>query len=69
MALATLPNFKFPGDISESKRYYHEDIVEPDITLSPGGMLTLPEVPGIGYSVNPERLKRATVFEERFKAN
>jgi O-succinylbenzoate synthase len=67
MALATLPNFKLPGDISESKRYYHEDIVDPDITLQPGGMLRLPDAPGIGFEVNLERMKKLTLQEERIR--
>ncbi len=65
MALATLPNFKFPGDISEGKRYYHEDIVEPDIVLKPGGLLEIPERPGIGFAVHAERLEKLTQYEER----
>lgn len=67
MALATLPNFKLPGDISESSRYYHEDIVEPDITLQPGGVLKLPDAPGIGFEVNMQRLEKLKHYEERFK--
>lgn len=65
MALATLPNFKFPGDISESKRYYHEDIVEPDIAFKSGGVLELPEKAGIGFDVNMDRLRKLTQHEER----
>lgn len=68
MALATLPNFKFPGDISESSRYYHEDIVEPDITLRPGGTLKLPSAPGIGFEINSKRLEQLKQYEERFRA-
>lgn len=64
MALATLPGFSLPGDISESKRYYHQDIVEPDIAFASGGILRLPESPGIGFNVNQERLKAATIHEE-----
>lgn len=51
MALATLPNFIFPGDISESSRYYHEDLLETPITLTPGGTLKLRDNPGIGFAV------------------
>ncbi|MBN8548199.1 MAG: o-succinylbenzoate synthase [Deltaproteobacteria bacterium] len=67
MALATLPNFRYPGDISESSRYYHEDIVEPDITLRPGGTLQLPSSPGIGFEVNMKRIEGLKQLEERFR--
>jgi O-succinylbenzoate synthase len=69
MALATLPNFRFPGDISESSRYYHEDIVEPDITLRTGGTLRLPHQPGIGFEINFKRLEQLKQYEERFLAS
>jgi O-succinylbenzoate synthase len=58
MAVATLPNFIYPGDISESSRHYHQDIVEPAIALSPGGRLNLPNAPGIGFEVSPVQLQK-----------
>ncbi|MBN8549111.1 MAG: o-succinylbenzoate synthase [Deltaproteobacteria bacterium] len=66
IAIATLPNYKYPGDIGESARYYHEDIVDPSIALSPRGTMVLPDKPGIGFDVNLERLKKYTRHEERF---
>lgn len=65
MALASLPNFTYPGDISESQRYYFEDIVEPEISLQPGGILQIPERPGIGFEVSYERLDRITESVQR----
>jgi O-succinylbenzoate synthase len=67
MALATLPNFTFPGDISESKRYYHEDIVAPEIVLQKGGVLKLPDGPGIGFAVLSDALDRVTISKEVIK--
>jgi O-succinylbenzoate synthase len=64
MALATLPGFTLPGDISESSRYYRSDIVEPEIKFSQAGDLRLREEPGIGFDVNLERLKAVTELEE-----
>jgi O-succinylbenzoate synthase len=64
MALATLENFKFPGDISESKRYYHEDIVDPEIVLTADGYLELQEGPGIGFQVNEKQLAKLTLTKE-----
>lgn len=68
MALATLPNFTLPGDISESSRYYHSDIVEPEIKLESGGELKLSERPGIGFEVNLDALRKVTVLEEVIRA-
>jgi O-succinylbenzoate synthase len=67
MAVATLPNFLYPGDISESARHYHEDIIEPPITLQPGGKLKLSEEPGIGVTVSAAQMSKLTqqTFEFR----
>jgi O-succinylbenzoate synthase len=48
VALASLPNFQFPGDISASSRYYEEDIAEPDFVLNGDSTLTVPTAPGLG---------------------
>ena len=64
MALATLPNFIFPGDISESSRYYHEDLLDPPITLEAGGTLKLRDVPGIGFSVSEKALAKFSLRSE-----
>jgi O-succinylbenzoate synthase len=60
VALASLPGFTLPGDISASARYFHEDIVEPAFTLLPDGTLAVPTGPGIGVRVVKERLEAAT---------
>jgi len=58
VALATLPNVKYPNDISASNRYYEEDIVEPPWTLNPDGTITVPKKPGIGVEVLEERVEK-----------
>lgn len=68
MALATLPNFVYPGDISESSRYYYEDIVSPEIALTPNGTLVLSDKPGIGVDVNLDALKKYLLREQIFEA-
>ena len=67
VALASLPNFTLPGDISASKRYYREDIVEPEFTVNPDGTMNVPTGPGIGVSVNMKMLEKVTVFKESFR--
>jgi len=65
--LSTLPNFKFPPDLSASKRYYAEDLIEPPIELTPQGTIRVPELPGIGVSPQEERIRRATQVHEVFR--
>ena len=61
VALASLPNFILPGDISASKRYYKVDIVEPEFEINQDGMMEVPTKPGIGVEVNLNRLEKVTV--------
>jgi o-succinylbenzoate synthase len=68
VALASLPNFTLPGDISASRRYYLEDIVEPAFEVAADGTMAVPRGHGIGVEVVPERLDRVTVRREEFRA-
>ncbi|MEI7981370.1 MAG: o-succinylbenzoate synthase [Bacteroidota bacterium] len=61
VALASLSNFTLPGDISASKRYYTEDIVEPEFLVNPDGTMDVPTQPGIGVEVNMRMLDKVTV--------
>ncbi|MDE3091646.1 MAG: o-succinylbenzoate synthase [Chloroflexota bacterium] len=67
VALASLPNFTLPGDISASKRYFAEDIVEPEFVVDADSMIAVPTQPGIGVDVVPDRLERVTVRCEEFR--
>lgn len=64
LALATLPNFTLPGDISESARYFKEDVVDPPVVLTREGTLMVPQGPGIGYTVVESRLEKYKVKRE-----
>ena len=66
MALATLDGFQIPGDISSSSRYWHEDIITPEIVVE-NGSITLPEKPGIGYDVDVQVLNKRTKLTEHYK--
>jgi O-succinylbenzoate synthase len=68
VALASLQNFKLPGDISASKRYYKEDIVDPPFEVASDGTMEVPTGPGIGVDVVMERLEKVTVRREAFVA-
>ncbi|MFN8470763.1 MAG: o-succinylbenzoate synthase [Anaerolineae bacterium] len=56
VALASLPNFRLPGDISASRRYYAEDIVKPEFVLNSDSTLSVPQGPGIGVEVCMDRI-------------
>ncbi len=59
--LATLPNFRFPHDISASKRYYKQDIVEPAFVIEQDGTIKVPQGPGIGVELQTDRIQKATL--------
>ncbi len=61
IALASLPNFSLPGDISGSKRYYKKDIIEPEFVINSNGTMDVPTKPGIGVEVNLKMLEKVTV--------
>lgn len=64
IAISTLPNFTLPGDVSASKRYWAEDIIEPEVEVSPRGTIQVPSGPGIGYVPRVDRIERLTVRKE-----
>lgn len=51
IAITTLSQFVLPGDTSSSSRYWHEDIIEPEVTMN-HGEIAVPEKAGIGYEIN-----------------
>ncbi|MBV8895817.1 MAG: o-succinylbenzoate synthase, partial [Acidobacteriaceae bacterium] len=61
VALSTLPNFCLPGDVSASKRYWKEEIVNPPVEVSAQGTIRAPEAAGGGYHVNEDLVKRLAV--------
>lgn len=61
IAISTIAGYTMPGDVSASKRYWHEDIIEPEVEVSPNGTITAPDGPGIGFKLKRERLERSKV--------
>jgi O-succinylbenzoate synthase len=57
VALAALPGFSLPGDVSGSDKYYREDIVEPPVRAV-NGAIAVPSAPGLGYLPDEERIRR-----------
>ncbi len=64
IALSTLPNFTLPGDISASRRYWNEDIIEPEVTVSKQGTIRVPNAPGIGFAPRMDLIEKLTVRKE-----
>jgi O-succinylbenzoate synthase len=67
VALASLPNFKLPGDISATKRYWKEDIIEEDFALNSDGTLSVPTGPGLGVSLREDLLEKVTLRKEGYR--
>lgn len=61
IAMSTLENFSLPGDVSASRRYWEEDIITPEVTVSPHGTITVPQAPGIGFEPRRDRIDSLTV--------
>ena len=66
VALAAMQNFKLPGDISASARYFHQDIALPNFVLNSDSTLDVPHDHGIGVVVDQERLDHACIASKVF---
>jgi len=66
IALASLPGFTLPGDISASRRYFARDIIAPEVAVGPDGMVDVPRGPGLGFEVDRDFVESATESVERW---
>jgi O-succinylbenzoate synthase len=64
LALASLPNFTLPGDISATERYYAEDITNEVFELNPDSTIDVPDKPGLGVTINQAALEKVTLRRE-----
>ncbi len=67
IAMSTLGNFKLPGDVSASKRYWKEDIIEPEVEVSKKGTIKVPTTPGRGFAIREDLIEKLTVRKETLK--
>ncbi|PYX83434.1 MAG: o-succinylbenzoate synthase [Acidobacteria bacterium] len=67
VALSTLENFRLPGDVSASKRYWKEDIIEPEVEVSPQGTTAIKDEPGTGYRVREDLIEKLTVRKQTLR--
>ncbi|MGB8846880.1 MAG: o-succinylbenzoate synthase [Terracidiphilus sp.] len=68
IALSTLEGFTLPGDVSASARYFAEDIIEPEVTVSAEGEIAISDAPGRGYEVRTDLIEKLTVRKETIRA-
>ncbi|HLZ42071.1 MAG TPA: o-succinylbenzoate synthase [Candidatus Sulfotelmatobacter sp.] len=61
IAMSTLPGFTLPGDVSASRRYWNEDIIEPEVQVSAHGTISSPGDPGLGFTVKRDLIERLTI--------
>ena len=64
IALATLPNFTLPGDVSASKRYWSRDIIAPEVEITPNGTIAKSDEPGFGYAIDHDFMNHVTIRTE-----
>ena len=68
IALSSLSNFSLPGDVSASARYWAQDIIEPEVTVSKQGEIVVPTGVGSGYAVLRDRIEDLTVRRQTLRA-
>jgi O-succinylbenzoate synthase len=64
IAMSTLANFSLPGDVSASRRYWAEDIISPEVEVTPQGTIRVPTAAGIGYEPRRDRIEKLTFRRE-----
>jgi o-succinylbenzoate synthase len=68
IALASLPGFSLPGDISASKRYFARDVIVPEVKVDTDGTVEVPRTPGLGFEVDLDYIDSRTQTLERIEA-
>ncbi len=67
IALASLPGFCLPGDISASSRYFLRDVISPEVSVADDGTVEVPRGPGLGFEVDLDYITANTQSVERFE--
>ncbi len=58
LAIASMPGFTLPADMSPARIFYAEDLVEPTFDIEPDGTIAVPTLPGCGFEVAEDRIRR-----------
>ncbi len=69
IALSTLENFRLPGDVSASKRYWKEDIIDPEVEVTSQGTIRISNEPGTGYRIREDLIEKMTTRKEIIRGN
>lgn len=69
IALSTLDNFCLPGDVSASKRYWKEDIIEPEVEVNSGGFISVSDKPGRGYELRERLIDKLTIRKQTVRSS
>jgi O-succinylbenzoate synthase len=64
IAVASLPNFTMPSDLSASRRYWHEDVIDPPVELGEDGTVRVPAGPGLGHEIREDVIEEHLVCRE-----
>ena len=67
VALSTLPGFALPGDISASRRYWDEDIIDPAVEVSSTGTIRPSHSSGLGFAVRRDLVNRLATRQQTFR--
>jgi O-succinylbenzoate synthase len=68
LALASLPGFTLPGDISASSRYFARDVIVPEVNIAPDGTAEVPQGKGLGFEVDLDYIESRTESVEHIKS-
>ena len=66
VAIASLPNYRFPGDIPASTRYWKQDVIFPEMTIDKNAMIDVPDKAGIGFDPIPELMEKLSYEKKEF---
>ena len=69
IALASLPGFSLPGDISASSRYFARDVIIPEVSVAGDGTVEVPRGPGLGFEVDLDYISSNTVSIEQIEGS
>ena len=67
LALASLPGFTLPGDISASSRYFGRDVIVPEVMVAADGTAEVPRGPGLGFEVDLAFIESCSETAEQIK--
>ena len=66
IAMSSLPGFVLPGDVSASKRYWKDDVIEPEVTVSSAGTIVMPRTAGLGFELRLDLIEQMTIRTEEW---